>query len=426
MRHVIRSAILILVALFLLLPIASPVFAIADPDSPPAVNGVWVYHDLLEDGDVGVLVDYFIDYAAPPTETATEAYLAAFIDTDGSTILRATALYTYVDSGYGHGYIWTYFTPTEVAAYSIDSADSALYSVWLMGNPTLAWAGDPPKTTAGIDYWQPASTSTATLFALRILAAADGLELDWSLDMIEATPLGNKLTAIGEEYFVNVVPNLRTIAPAAFSSGTEMLTPADIDYSLDFGAEMTDGTGTVAGSPITLTEGVNNVNVTVAGTFTIELTRGTVGTVEDNTGAVTGSPVEIVWGVNTITVPGGGTGLLTVTVTFTSLAAQNDAAISGGALDVSGAAADWGLSRWMLGGLAWLALTIFACALLYKADTERDTYTGGGSKVVMILFVVLMGIGVAFKVVHPDVGTIMIILFGGALNYVIWLKPSST
>jgi len=44
----------------------------------------------------------------------------------------------------------------------------------------------------------------------------------------------------------------------------------------------------------------------------------------------------------------------------------------------------------------------------------------------MILFVVMMGIGVAFKIVHPDVGTIMIILFGGALNYVIWLKPSST
>ena len=424
MRKLFRLAVPIMAVLSLLLP-ATSVLAIADPDSPPAINGVWVYDSCLEDGDIGVFIDYYLDYAALPTETATDAYLAAFIDTDGSTMLRATALYTYVDSGYGHGYIWIYFTPTEVAAYTIDSADIALYSVWLMGNPTLTWAADPPKTTAGIDYWQPSGSATDVLLALRVLAAADQLELDWTQDMIESTALGNKLTATGEEYFTNVIASLRLMAPAAFSSGTSDLEPADIDYSMEFGAILTNGTGTAAGSPITLTEGENTVNVTVAGTFTVDLTRGTIGTAESDVGTVTGSPVDLVWGVNTITVPGGGTGNIKLTMAFTDAATQADSEVSGGALDVTGAATDWGVSRWMLGGILWLVATIAGCALLFRVDTQRAMYAGGAGKNVLLLFCVMQGIGIAINVVHPIVGSMVIVLAGGGLAYLIWLKPAN-
>ena len=174
-----RKPILILVAVFLILVLFLTVvfsaWAIDDPLVDPAVSNVYVYEDLLEDGDAGVLIDYYLDNTANVSETAAEAYMAVFVDDDGSTQLKAVAPYVYQDSGYGRGLIWIYFTAAEVTDYSIDSASELLYEVWLVGNPTLSWdpGPDPPKTIANVDYWQPSDTSTSTLMALRVLAYAD-------------------------------------------------------------------------------------------------------------------------------------------------------------------------------------------------------------------------------------------------------------
>lgn len=166
------SGLLILVLTVLMLP--TSVYAIADPDTPPQVSAVYVYE--FPDGSVGTLIDYYLDYAVLPTETATDAYLAVFVDTDGTTQLKSTAPYTYVDSGYGRGLIWIPFTAAEAAAYSLDSASIADYRIWLAGNPTLSWSGDPPKTITTIDQWNTTG-DMAVLLALRILYYADVLEL---------------------------------------------------------------------------------------------------------------------------------------------------------------------------------------------------------------------------------------------------------
>lgn len=252
MRKLLRLLLAVGILGILLFPM--PVLAIDDPDTPPAVNAVYVYEDLDEDGDVGVLIDYFFDYSITgnPTETATAAYIASFVDIDGATQLKTVAPYTYQDSGYGRGLIWIYFTAAEVTADNITSGNIALYEVWLMGNPTLDWDDDPPKTIAGIDDWQVAGSNTAVLLALRVLYYADQLELLWSLDLIEETALGNRLTTSGESYFVNVIPGLRSKAPSAFSAGTYDPIIEDLDYATSFGAILTDGTGT-AGT-VTATE----------------------------------------------------------------------------------------------------------------------------------------------------------------------------
>tara|TARA_Y100000310_G_scaffold166912_2_gene166623 strand:+ start:4055 stop:5320 length:1266 start_codon:yes stop_codon:yes gene_type:complete len=411
----------LLLALMLLFSLAMPVSAIADPDTPPSINAVYVYNDLLEDGDAGILIDYFLDYAVPPTETATEAYMGIFIDTDGSTQLRSVAPYAYQNDGYDRGLIWIYFTAAEVTANSIDVASIALYEVWLVGNPTLSWPGDPPKTTAGIDYWQPVGTDTGVLLALRVLFYADLLEIGWAVDLIQTTSLGSRLTTLGADYFENVIPNLRTIAPSAFASGQSEPTLEDIDYSTDFGATMTDGTGTVTGSPITLVAGANTVTVTGVGTFTLILERGTVGTVANGTGTVTGSPVALVYGTNTITVPGGGAGTLIVTVNLDDTTSDLDTAVTGTGFDLTTVATRFGMSRWMFSGLVWLAISIIICSCVYGMNERRQGFLGSG-KVVMIVFDICIIGGTVLGLMHPLVAVLLFIGFGALSGYVLFFK----
>jgi len=401
---------------------STSILAIADPDSPPQVSAVYVYEDLLEDGDAGVLVDYYLDYAATPSETATDAYMAVFVDVDGVTQLKSVAPYTFVGSGYGRGLIWIYFTADEVTTYSIDSVNVTLYDVWLVGNPTLAWSGDPPKTIASVDYWQTTG-DTAVLLALRVLYYADVLELIWSLDMIEVTALGNRLTAVGESYFENVIPNLRVMAPAAFSAGEYPPIMEDLDYSTSFGAIMTNSTGNVTGSPITLAEGANTVNVTAVGTFTLLLSRGTSGNVTDGTGTVTGSPVDIVYGTNTITVPGGGAGTLIVTVNLQDTQTDITSTIIGTGLDLTTVATRFGMSRAMFSGLVWLVVSIIICAATYRVGLREGI--PGGRKVVMIVFDLCIVGGAVLALLPILVAVLMFIGFGAFTGYVLFFKHAN-
>lgn len=346
MKRLIRLITALLLPIIILFGSVLPVYAIADPDSPPSINAVYVYEDLLETGDVGVLIDYYLDYdftlpitgEPVPDETVTEAYMAVFIDVDGTTNLKAVAPYTFVNSGYGRGLVWIYFTKVEATAASLDSADIALYSIWLMGNPTLAWSGDPPKTIANIDEWHTSATcDPSVLLGLKVLYYADQLEIIWGYDLIQVTPLGNKLTTTGEEYFDNAIPSLRIIAPNVYASGEFDPTLEGLDYSttlgaimtnvtgtvtgspitLAFGSTMTNVTGSVAGSPIVLVDGVNTVNVEQTGTFNVFLVAKSKGTAVNGTGQVNGSPVALAVGANIITVPAGGTGTLIITVVHT-------------------------------------------------------------------------------------------------------------
>ena len=425
-RISINISIALLIAIILMIMFPVPVYAIADPDTPPAINAVYVYEDLLDAGDAGVFIDYYLDYAAIPSETVSEAYLVIFIDTDGTTQLQTVAPYTFTDSGYGRGIVWIYFTPAEVTAYGLTSANVALYRVWLTGNPTLGWAGDPPKTIASLDYWQPDGSDPAVLLALRVLYYADLLELDWTLDLIESMTLGNRLTTLGQSYFENVIFDLRTMAPGAFSAGTVDPVYEDIDYTTEFGATMTDGTGTVTGSPITLTEGTTTVTVTAlgaTGTFILELEQGTIGTVTSNGGTVTGSPVDLVAGTNTITVTVIGT--LDVDVELSDTQTGIWDVTVGTAFDLSTVATHFGMSTMMFSGLVWLVITIVICASVYKATDRGEGYAGGGGKITMLIFDVCIVGGAVLGLMSIIVAVLMFIMFGVFTGYILFFRSAN-
>ncbi len=431
------SLILVVVAILL---IAMPVLAIDDPDSPLSVNAVYVYEDLLEVGDRGVLIDYYIDYdldpVAPPNppavtaipdETVTEAYLAIFVDDDFVTQLKAVAPYTFVYSGYGRGIVWIYFTAAEAAvgAFDLDSANVALYRIWLAGNPTLAWAGAPPLTVAGIDQWSITGDSNI-LLALRILYYADLLELAWGEDLIGTTPLGNRLTTDGESYFESAIPNLRLMAPAAFAIGTLYPAPQNIDYSTSFGAVAESGTATLTVSPDTLTAGGDTIDTGITiGTVIITLEQGTVGTITDLGGNLATSPDDLVPGVNTVTVTGAGT--FTVDVNLENTTTGIEAEVIGTAFDLTDVAADFGMTRWMFSGLVWLAATILICAAVYGGS--RRNLGGFGSansgKLVMLIFNICIVGGGVLGLMHPLVAVLMFIGFGGFTFYIIFFRGAN-
>ena len=402
----------IVLIIFCTLPLYSS--AIALPDSAPAINAVYAYD--LTDGGVGVLVDYTLDYATVPNETATQSYLAVFVDTDGATQLKSVAPFTFVDNGYGRGLVWIPFTPAEVASFGIDSSLSASYRIWLIGNPGLTWTPTdvPPKTISTIDSWQTTGDPKVIL-ALRVLAYAAELETAWTLDIIETTTLGQKLTANGEAYFINVIADVRNLAPAAFATEQSIPAMQPIDYTMVFGATATSSV--LAGSPLTLTQGSQTLNPTGAGTIVFTLTQGTAGNVTGAT--VTNSPVDIVAGNNTVTITGAGA--ITVNVLPMSAAYLLEASVNGTGMDTQGGATAFGFSRNMFSGLAWLAITIIFCAGVYKKSQQED-YTGGSGRAVLLVFIVMSIGGALLGMFSMTIVAIVFMACGGLIGYVVFFR----
>jgi hypothetical protein len=423
--RILSIALLLILAILVISP--SPVLAIAPPDSPPSIREVTVYS--FSDGSVGVLIDYYIDYAVlPTTETAAESYMAVFIDIDGTTQIKSIAPFVFVDSGYGRGLIWIPFTAAEVATYSLDSANVALYRVWLMGNPTLVWTGAIPKTIAGIDDWNTTG-DMEVLLSSKVKYYADQLELAWSLDLISPTALGNRLTTLGESYFLSVIPDLRTLAPSAFSSVETSPTYVAMDYSSEFGATASNGTAIIGGTPITLVVGNNTINTgATTGTIIIDLSNWTSGNVSNGTGTLTDSPVTIVPGVNTLTVTGNGTFIVYVH-TVTTITALEDS-VTGTGLDLTDLATTFGMSRWFLSSMVWILITVLICFAVYRAERRGNVQfdvgeTTGAARIIMYVFTVCVIGGTLLGLLHPLVGAMLFIGCGAFIGYVLFYQSET-
>jgi hypothetical protein len=328
-----------------------------------------------------------------------------------------------------------YLSAVRATAYGVDIAHKTQYTVLLTGNPTVpsGWPGVPPSTTGSVDYWQEGGDASV-LLALQILHCAHTLEGEWGVDMIETTSIGNRLTVLGEAYFTSVIPSCRLLAPGAFASSTIIPYIPDEtnpDYETEFSAVVTNGTGTVVGSPVTIapsgssTNVTTTINVTAIGTFTLTLGVGTVGTVTSGTGSVTGSPVTCMSGTNTLTVPAGGTGTLTVNVYISTTASKIWSQTEGTAFDLSALATAFHMSATWLSGIVWFALTILICAATYNVAHRNLPEGSGMSKIVFLMFNICF-IGGAVIGLLPM--TWAILLFLGCdlfIGYIIFFRPAS-
>lgn len=421
-----RIALCLLTALLLLVWSTVPVYAIADPDNPSSINTVYVYENLIETGDTGVLIEYYIDYAALPTELASDTYLGTFVDTDGVTPLRTVSPYVFGannNKGYRAGLMWIYFNAADTTSLGLDDANEALYRVWVSGNPTAGWAGDPPITVGAINEggWSTIS-DPSVLLAAHVLIFATQFETNWTLDLIEATSLNNRLTDVGVEYFTNAIPDLRLMAPNCFPAGTYMPVIEDLDTSTSFGATAEDGTGTIAVSPTTFVEGSQSLNVTGVGTIIFTLNRGTVGTVTTDVGIITDSPVDIVYGVNTVTATG--VGNVTVDVNLEDTQAQLAVPLSGTGFDLTTMATSVGMSRWMFSGMVWMIMAVVMLAGVYGAANRTSTTVNSGKLMLPLFDVWIIG-GSVLGLLHPIVAALMFIGAVTFTGYVLFFRSAN-
>ncbi len=191
-------------------------FAIALPDSTPAVLSMKIYGGLLESGDQLAMVYFQNPYASVPTEPATDTYTWQFIDQDGSTVLGSTVGYDYVNSGYGYQVISMYFP----ASAGIEWNPVSPYAIRLRGNP-ISFATPPvydftvqPSNYSSLT--DPAAIGTE--LAADILVICEDLDKKWdlSVSLISEEETGQVLSTFGQAYFRGAIYSVQALAPALF------------------------------------------------------------------------------------------------------------------------------------------------------------------------------------------------------------------
>lgn len=187
----------------------STAFAIDQADTFTMLSAR-AYGQAIETGDILLVIHYDIDYVVIPSETAEQAFLGHYADASASPTQRvSTSPRVQVNSGYGQGVMSLYMSRAEVTSFGITWADGD--AAQIAGNP--AFFADPQLLNLLIE-WR-AETDSATILENDIRDIANILEVqtEWSgVDLIS----DQTLTDTGEDYFVNSIPNLRTMAPDLF------------------------------------------------------------------------------------------------------------------------------------------------------------------------------------------------------------------
>lgn len=219
---------------------ATPVYAIALPDSTPSVQQINVYRHLLEPNDFFVVIYANIPYGTPPAIPVTQAFTWQLIALDGITELASTIGYAYHTSGYGYN-VWSMYVDNTTAP-----AWGAAYTARLSGNPAAFTT--PPiynfPIAAG-DYSTMATQADAQAeLATRILALATDLNIRWALtaaySLLVELETGTVLSIFGETVFRGTMFGVQAMAPAAFQASVSNIVIPDRTWSQAYSANLTN------------------------------------------------------------------------------------------------------------------------------------------------------------------------------------------
>ena len=338
-KRILMPLLVIMAILAAILPCAI-CLAQALPDSGPSINAIYAFQNLAQSGDQLYLIDETTTYTtppAPPPLTFGQAFVVRLIAADGVTILATATPFSFFDNGYSRNVIAIYFSAATAPSWQ------GAYTVQVIGNPLVTWAGATPLTSSAVTWWCPLTGMALQQASLstQIITLASYLDTAWgytgtSSDLLQSTISGQSLSTVGQTVFLGILPGLTALAPAAFASVV-----AQPNVSTTVFATLANGTGTAKFAPLNLNNnGSSLVTVTIGGSFTVTLTGGTAGTATSGTGTVTGSPASLVAGANTINVTAGN---FTITLQGANVRAINNNVLLT-PWDITGASAALGLS----------------------------------------------------------------------------------
>lgn len=204
MRRLFVVVVLICVALLLA---ATPVLAVANPDSI-SIGDVYVFEDVLEAGDVLVYVRYDVDYAVEPSEDADETFQMAIYGTNGITLIAVRPLNYYQEN----------IISIYLSAATNTLTTGGAYYIRIMGNPAIFAMLEnvtmDTRVLTGGDWY------TAAELGGIMLTQAGILQTDWSITLLA----NDLLNTTGATYFLKAIPNLSTMAPNIFGTVTSSFT----------------------------------------------------------------------------------------------------------------------------------------------------------------------------------------------------------
>lgn len=213
MKRLGRLVGLVGMALLLLLVVAGPIFAIANP-TDTSVKAVKVFQNIFEDDDLLFFVRYDVNYASVEgLPSASDTFLVALYDTDGTTLLYQRAL-----NYYGFNIISIYLTPVQ--ADSLTWGSECVIKV--VGNPSIfgeleEGVNMATKTLSPLhDYYAGGMEASREGFGIYCIATARLLQddADWPTLVTDA----GKLNTRGAIAFNEAVPGLYTACPTIYST----------------------------------------------------------------------------------------------------------------------------------------------------------------------------------------------------------------
>lgn len=192
-----------------------PNVAMADPDTPDALQiiDVEVFRHLADDDDYLVVFTFNIEYETEPDDPANDLFI--FRMTSGSITLGDSLPYSYGYNGYQYGISGMYFSAAEAPSWG------SLYTIRIDGNP-VKWASPPSVsyTMEATDYSTAADQEEAqSELESWLIDAVQDMEQNWSVpgELITITNIGTITTAEGQHYLLGAIPGLMIMAPGIFA-----------------------------------------------------------------------------------------------------------------------------------------------------------------------------------------------------------------
>lgn len=221
MKRIRRVLTIFLVVIVSLLVFASPVCATALPDSPPTVEGFWVYRNLLETGDWLVLVYFNIPYATTPAEPVWQTYTWRMLSVDTLMEYGAELPTSYNDNGYGYNVASMYFSAAE--ATTLGLVWGTAYPMVLSGNPAYFSSPQNYSFVLSVTDYSTAATVTDMQSELNatIISIATELDQRWALtaaySLLSETGTSTVLSVYGESFFRSAIYGLQGLCPTVFN-----------------------------------------------------------------------------------------------------------------------------------------------------------------------------------------------------------------